>query len=493
MSTLTRPRHITEGTATSGRAATWTPPVVAALVAMLAGGWSFWSKPLWRDEVITWATAGRPLGALARHLAVDDAGLAGYYLLMHVWLVAGDATWWLRLPSVVGVVVAAVFTALAAGRVAGPVAALAAGVLLPLFPVVAEHAAEARPYPLVLASVAVAGWLLLRYRDEPTRAAAAGFVVACAAAVVFHPMAGAPAVAGLVAAGWIRLGLGSRRWIAAALAFPVAAALLVLWVGPQQARRTGGIPLSAVTRLRWGFAPTTVGVAALALLVAVGLVWLWRTHRDNALVFAVAAAVPLAGIGALGVLGSFFQTRYAIGAAPAVAVLAGAGAAALWSASRAWPARTVALLVVAAVVALIAPAAVSQRTALFYVDDPATAAAAVNAAARPGDTVIYLGSTARAGFTYYPIPDVRDALLVQAPPAGTGLGGVELTPPAMPAALAASGRVWLIGTLDGDQWSPGPHPDQVAAAAAAGTTGRRLMSSADYGRDRVQLWASSVS
>ncbi|CAA9435591.1 MAG: hypothetical protein AVDCRST_MAG35-2902, partial [uncultured Quadrisphaera sp.] len=173
----------------AGTAAVLVPVVLA--VALTA--WRYDAKPLWRDEVYTLTTAGRGFAEMLELLAVRDAGLVGYYALMNPWLALGEAPAWMRLPGALATPVAVGLCAAIGRRVGGPTTALVGGVLVALTPSVVRHAQEARPYPLVLAAVALTALLLLRAGARPTARQRTAVAATAAVAVALHPLVALPA------------------------------------------------------------------------------------------------------------------------------------------------------------------------------------------------------------------------------------------------------------------------------------------------------------
>ncbi len=115
------------------------PIVVAAVVGALLAAVDLGTRSLWLDEGSTFAIVSQHGAALWRGIAHDGGNMLLYYLVMHV-LVAwfGDATWVMRLPSVIangltGALVAALALRLFAGnRRLATAAGLLAVVSLPL-------------------------------------------------------------------------------------------------------------------------------------------------------------------------------------------------------------------------------------------------------------------------------------------------------------------------------------------------------------------------
>ena len=128
-----------------------------------------------------------------------------------------------------------------------------------------------------------------------------------------------------------------------------------------------------------------------------------------------------------------YNFRYLVFCLPAVALLAGAGLAAL-----PWAPRAVA---VALIVALAAPAQLSIRV-------PGTGMRAVSqwlaARERPGDAVIYPGSGVPPWYLAYPdgLGRLRDIWMAESGPVSGRLYGVRVSAPVLVQRERGSCRIW---------------------------------------------------
>ena len=113
----------------------------------------------WRDESATASAAGRSLTELADLLGNADTGMAGYYVFIRFWAALfGTSEFALRLPSLLAGIAIVVIGGILANRLGGPVAGMAAAILLALHPIVLPaYATEARSYALATALVGGAG------------------------------------------------------------------------------------------------------------------------------------------------------------------------------------------------------------------------------------------------------------------------------------------------------------------------------------------------
>ena len=465
------------------------------LLATVLTALNYSSKPLWRDEWYTLSTADRPLLGMLEIIKGPDVGLAGFYSAMHLWLSLGDAIWWLRLPSALATVALSVVAALLARRLAGAPAGFLAGLLVAALPPVFTHAQEARAYPLVLLTTTLTALLVLRYRDSPTPQRGWWLAAAAVTPGCLHPIVGLPAVAGLFLGAVLAPGRARRSRLVALSAPAAVGGLLLIAAGFRQ-QREGSTPEPAALADLARLPLTLAGPVWLALLLwgsaVAGLVFLAHQGapaRDGRswLVLTCWLAAPLVVVSGMGLAGSYFRDRYVSDAAPALAVLVACALAHLLSAG---PSRLRVVAVVAVTAAVLVPGivtAVDFRSQSYDADDPRSAAASLALAARPGDAVVYVGTTARGLTTYYlrkeaPGEDVPDDVLMSATPLESqSLTGREVPADERTKTLSEHQRVWVVGaTVSGKI----PDPEKVADV----TQGRRMVRQEDHGGFRTQLW-----
>jgi len=114
------------------------------------------------DEVATRWAAVISLRDLAHLLNNQDAVHGLYYLLMHAWVAVGSSPEVLRIPSVLAMTVAVVLVTVLTGRLTGSGwAALFAGLIMALTPMISYYAQTARSYAMVLACVVGATLVLV--------------------------------------------------------------------------------------------------------------------------------------------------------------------------------------------------------------------------------------------------------------------------------------------------------------------------------------------
>ncbi|GAA1014996.1 hypothetical protein Aple_052410 [Acrocarpospora pleiomorpha] len=448
------------------RVASW--PIVAAGVIAFAVTWAgSWVPSLWIDELATVSAADRSWRGLGLLVGNIDAALGPYYAFMHVWMKAGAAEWWLRLPSAIAIGVGAGLLAALGRRLGTPRAGLLAAAVFALLPSVAYHGQNARPYAIAAAAAVAAMWALSRAMDKPaSRARWAAYALAVAVLGCAHLLALLVIPAHLAAVAFAP----SRRevlprmlgWLAAGALPGVALAVVafgqrgaVAWITLPDAGTLSRVPLDLAGS--WPAGCLLLGVA-LAAGRGTGPLWLWL-------------AVPPLGLFAISyAVAPMYVDRYTFVAAPALALLAGL---ALDRFSR--PAMAAALVLV---LFLAWPAHQELRARDGHLDDYPAAVDLMRARSRPGDAMMFAHKSIREGFVYYgegTLPD--DVLRI-----GTARLDGLLTYPertGITRALCGRERVWVL-------WR-GAALDAVAPPAAA----ERVLAVERAGFTLQQAWPST--
>ncbi len=140
--------------------AAWLVPtlVIAALVLVGIG-----SKSLWSDEAFSLANARMGLGDLWDLVARREANQGLYLLFLHGWTALADGEGWLRLPSALLAIATVPMLYLVGRRLFGPVAATLAATLLAVNGMFVEQAQTARGYTVTIFAVVLASWCFLRF------------------------------------------------------------------------------------------------------------------------------------------------------------------------------------------------------------------------------------------------------------------------------------------------------------------------------------------
>jgi len=432
-------------------------PVIPALVTLAVMLYQIQRPSLWRDEGATLAAVHRSLPQLLRMLGHADVVHGAYYVLM--WFetrVAGTGTLALRFPSAVAMAVAAGMIAVLGRRLVSTRAGLAAGLVFAALPTVTWYGQNARSYALVTALATIASYLLVRATAAAPgrrRRWLAGYGVSLAALGLGNIFALLLIPAhGLTVALWARRdrGVGPlvRGWlVAAAAAVVVASPVVVISVG-QRSQVSWIKPLDAaqVASVRQLLGPPAV--AALVLLVTVA------TFAFSALRGRLRTDVP-PGLLALSLpwlllppvvllaasaVHPVYALRYIVFCAPAAALLAGAGLAALgWAGGAAG----LALIVLVAL-----PGQVSVRRAGSHGENLRRLSHLVATHSRPGDALLFPRLTDHEFEAAYPAGyrSPHDVGLAQTPTQSATLLGTPASPAVIRHRLATTTRLWVIET-----------------------------------------------
>jgi len=317
--------------------------LAAAAVLVVARLWAMpLTASLWLDEFGTvWVTNGGPARVVERARLFPQS--IPYAALVAVVRNAfGSSELALRMPSLLAMLGAALLVArLGRACFGAETAGLAAGAFL-LFPGIEFAAADARPYAFGVLAATAALVFLKAWLDGARAGAAAGYVLAAAAAVYFHYLFAAALLGHAVYAAYrTRQGTPvSSRALAATAAglflLLLPAAALVARIGAERkAHEFGALP-GALSLLNALVPVRVLGLLLPALLVAAALRRVRGLDRSGSapdgLVLTLSAAVvpPVVLFAASWALATpVFEGRYLLETAPAWAALLGAALARL--------------------------------------------------------------------------------------------------------------------------------------------------------------------
>jgi mannosyltransferase len=444
--------------------------ILPSAVMLVIALWRITGPSYWRDEAATMTATARPFGELLRMMGNVDAVHGVYYMI--IWVVVrlgGPGELVTRLPSAVAMAGAAAAVAALGRRLVSPRAGLWAGLLFAVLPQISLYAQDAREYAIVTALAATASYLLVRALAAPGRRATwlAGYAVCLGAMgslnvfslllVGAHAITVALAWRRLSAAGDGRAGLAlAGGWLAAAAgAFLLASPILLLGFAQRGTLSWLTTPqlLGAVEGLRRLIGPAPMALAV-AMAVAAGLVLSVLTRRPLRASWPpelVALCVPwlllppavLIGVSQASPVYTF---RYVLFCAPAAALLAGGGLAALD-----WPQadllRWVPAAVAFGVIAVLGvPAQLAVRLPYGHGTNIRAANAIVAKTRRPGDAVLYLGTDTKYFPAAYPggFAKLDNIAQLRTPSQARNLTGTDRDGSAVRQRLAHVRRVWLV-------------------------------------------------
>jgi mannosyltransferase len=477
--------------------------LVPVAVSAAVGLWGVGVPSFWRDESVSAMAASMPIRDLWRLLGDIDAVHGLYYLLLRPVAAFGMGELLLRLPSVLAMVLGAYGVTVLGRRLVTPAAGMFGGLVSALLPIVSRYGQEVRSYALVsavavLATLALVHALDVRAPDirEPNGNAAPSRGAPEAPALSRDaPSSGlrevrvlrgeAPSGGGLrgwasyllyalclVLLGWLHLYalllvpahavtvLGLRRrefvkWAGAVLLAGAGIAPLAVIAAGQREAQLFWLGRPGVTELA-EFGPEVAGwaAAALAVLVVIG-----ARGRVRAWVLLPWGATPLLSF-AISQVYPVYHPRYVLFAIPALALLGGAGMAAL-RLRRAWHGwAALALVAVLTIPAPLAPRRPDSRP-----DDLRALGAALSAWERPGDAVLYVPRRFRLFVAVYgdAYRDLQDLTFAR--------GAAEpRTAAEFHAAARAVGRIWLVSPTIGSRWADDPRLAALRQDFVAGPT-----------------------
>jgi mannosyltransferase len=391
----------------------WTPArsvLLVGLVAFLVSfAWS-WQPSYWGDEAASIMSAERSLPSLFRMLENIDAVHGLYYLFLHFWIdLFGPSELSTRLPSALGIGIAAAGTVVLARFFMGSRVAIAGGLIFAVIPRVTYMGSEARSTAI---ATAIGVWLTVllvhavRGRTRSRRHQVSlwlGYSVLLALGIyVFLFLALLLTMHAVVVIALARrhaLWRSLAVWLGAT-ALGLALAAPILLAGSAQREqiafigRRPTVTASEAAVMQW-FDSIPVAIMAWALIiVAVLRVFLRRrgTHRSTILPGRTALCIFLTWMlvpSAILLVGTqlvtpMYSLRYLSLCAPAVGVVIAVGVAALVGN---WLRATVILALMLSIV----PAYVVQRGAFGKNEgsDWRQAADIIAARAMPGDGVVF--------------------------------------------------------------------------------------------------------
>jgi mannosyltransferase len=315
--------------------------VEGRLDAAMLGGLSFLlgliqldDRPRSYDERITAATATRSVGGIWHASRATEAPHLLYYLLMKPWIAAfGSGLWSLRLPSAfAGAIAIAVLTALGT-KLFGRVAGVVAGLVLASSAYLVQFMQQARGYSFALLLTVLAAYCFVRALEKLTMRwtllASVALVAACWMNLFSISLVAAEAAAYLA----VRRQLPRRPFaVAAGVALAGIAPIVVLVASADNGQLSWVPPLSAsrfISQSRdWtDHNPVALLVAAIGVVALVRGLRAWERWKGGLVV--LWTVTPFVLLLLLTAIQPAFDSHYLLTGAAGLALLVGAGVAAL--------------------------------------------------------------------------------------------------------------------------------------------------------------------
>ncbi|MFK0296487.1 glycosyltransferase family 39 protein [Streptomyces sp. NPDC090442] len=449
----------------------WLVPALPAALSLALGLWGLSRQgAIWRDEAATWGVAERSIPEIWHMTGHVDLVHGLYYLFIHaIFEVFGPHLTALRLPSVLGAMVAVAVTAATARRLAGPLAGVAAGLTLAILPVMQRYGQEGRSFTLVAAGVAVATWLLTGALDltGPAGSTAARTKQRRRATELLRWTAYATVMLATTLLNWLALfALAAHGATVLIAGRNGQRPLLAWWLTAAVAIAGGTLPLIVASsrqagQVAWIQPPSVGSLLGVAAMLIVALACTRVPGLPRGPRSPVAVGLPLLAVPHLGLLLAswlvkpLYVDRYVLFASIGLSLLAGPALAwvtrtlaARIRSRRPGRPRAEALLAVIVTFALLAllPLELSLRTPKSRTDDVRAAAAKVATVAHPGDGIVFIPAHRRDAALVTPssfrgLDDL--ALAETAGPSGT-LYGTEAAPADIRAAMLTHRRIIVL-------------------------------------------------
>lgn len=143
-------------------------PAAAAVLTAAACLVQVDRRQMWVDELISYRMSAQPVHAVLTVARQVDAVFAPYYVFLHGWTaVFGRSELALRLPSLLGLAVAAAMVVVLGTRFFDRRTGTVAGLLFAVLPSVSRYGQEVRPYGLAVGAATLSTVLLVRATDRP--------------------------------------------------------------------------------------------------------------------------------------------------------------------------------------------------------------------------------------------------------------------------------------------------------------------------------------
>jgi dolichyl-phosphate-mannose-protein mannosyltransferase len=375
------------------RALPYLGPALAGVLGLVALG----RRAFVVDEASLVAAVQGSFSDVVERAISNDPAKAGYLALLQPVASASDSELWLRLPSVVGGVVAAIAAYRLGRRLAGRHAGAAASLVLASSVGVVSLTRSVGPLALALAAMLVSSAVFARAMEHGNAFWWVAYAASALSLPLTHPITVSALAAHLAAAGFAWRELDLPLAVPALAVAVVECGLLLVAAAVDRADAP-----DAAGPLEPGDVVAGIGRAigwnpVVPVLAVWGVIVLTRRSvpggRWRPVLVAGLAVMPLVFVVAAGLALPVFPRVALTVAAGGLALGAGIGLVAI-------PDRGIRLTAGAAL-AVVAVAALGTAAARDQRENWRAAAHVVLASRRPEDTVVVLPERARAAFSYY--------------------------------------------------------------------------------------------
>jgi mannosyltransferase len=375
-------------------------PALAAALGLVALG----RRSLTVDEASVFAAAQGSFSDVVERALSDDPAKAGYLALLQPVASFADSEIWLRLPSVVAGVIAAIAAYRLGRRLAGRYAGAAASLTLASSVGVVSLTRTIGPLALALAAMLLSSALFARAVERGNAFWWAVYAVSAALLPLTHPIAASALVAQLaaIAVAWreldLRLALPAVGVAIVECGFFLAASVVDRADAPDGAGPLELGDVGAGVGRALGWSPLVAALAAWGVVALVREAAGRRQGLWKPVLVAGLALAPIVFVLGAGIVLPVYPRVALTVAAGGLALAAGAGLVAIADANV--------RLAAGAALAVVAVTAVGVAALRDQPENWRAAAELVRASASPRDTVIVLPERARTAFSYY-APDQR--------------------------------------------------------------------------------------
>jgi len=375
------------------RALPYVGPALAAVLGLAGLG----RRALVVDEASLLSAAQASFSDVVEHAISNDPARAGYVAVLQPIASAGSSEVWLRLPSVLAGVVAAIAAYRLGRRLAGRHAGAAASIVLATSVGVVSLSRTVGPLALALAAMLVSSALFARAVDRGNAFWWAVYVLSAIALPLTHPIAVSALAAQLVAAGVAWRELDLRLAVPALGIAVVECALLLTAAAVDRAEAPDGAGPLELDDVGAGIGRALGWSPVVAVLAVWGVISLHRRSpergRWKAVLVAGLVVMPIVFVLAAGVVLPVFPRTALTVAAGGLALGAGVGLFAI--------ADSGVRLATGAALAVVAVAALGTAAVRDQPENWRAAARLVEMRAGENDTVVVLPERARTAFSYY--------------------------------------------------------------------------------------------
>ena len=381
------------------RAVPYLGPALAAVLGLVALG----RRSLGVDEAAILVAAQGSFHDVVDRALSDDPAKAGYLALLQPVVAHGGSEVWLRLPSVLAGVVAAIAAYRFGRRLAGRHAGAAASCILASSAGVVSLSRTAEPLALALAAMLVSSALFACAADRGNALWWVAYALSAVLLPLTHPVAASALAAQLVALAVGRRGIDFRLALPAAGIAVLECGFFLAAAGLDRADAVDGAGPLELGDVAAGIGRALGWSPLVGALAVWGVIVLARrpeagAGRWKAVLVAGLAVMPVLFVLAAGIaLPVYPDTAIAVSAG---GLALGAGIGLFSIADRA------VRLAAGAAVAVVAIAALAAAAARDQPENWRAAADLVRGSATPRDTVVVIPDRARTVFSYY-APDQR--------------------------------------------------------------------------------------